>query len=335
MRLKALPFSAAPPHPNPSPWRAVWPRFIFNSRRFWIYQRERFPILSHGLLIAAFSFSAVSYSFLLRGGHGVPAGLSIAVAFLSSFLLFFQLRVADEFKDFEDDARWRPYRPVPRGLVSLTELGWMGGAAAVLQLALAAWISWRLGVLLVLVWIYLGLMTREFFVRDWIVRRPVTYLWTHMLIIPMADFYAPACDWTRGGGGPPRGLFWFLLLSFCNGIALEIGRKIRSPDDEEPGVRTYSVLWGRGRATVAWLVSLAATGACAVAAAGKIDFTWPVVAILFPVLTLAAIFAGRFLREPTTRSAKSIEALSGVWTLCVYFGLGVVPLLVRLSQAIE
>ena len=36
-------------------------------RRWWIYQRERFPVLAHGLLIAAFSSSAVCFSQLLRG----------------------------------------------------------------------------------------------------------------------------------------------------------------------------------------------------------------------------------------------------------------------------
>jgi 4-hydroxybenzoate polyprenyltransferase len=35
--------------------------------RWWIYQHERFPVLNHGLLIAAFSLSAVTFSSLLRG----------------------------------------------------------------------------------------------------------------------------------------------------------------------------------------------------------------------------------------------------------------------------
>ena len=63
---------------------------------------------------------------------GVSAGR------LRDVLLFFlQLRIADEFKDYEDDARYRPYRPVPRGLVSLRELAWVGVGAAAIQLALA------------------------------------------------------------------------------------------------------------------------------------------------------------------------------------------------------
>jgi len=93
------------------------------TNRWQLYQRERFPILTYAPLIAAFSFSAVSVSAFLRG-QGVPAeARGFLVAFISVFLFFLQLRIADEFKDHEDDARFRPYRPVPRGLVTLPELG--------------------------------------------------------------------------------------------------------------------------------------------------------------------------------------------------------------------
>jgi 4-hydroxybenzoate polyprenyltransferase len=102
-------------------------------RRWWIYQRERFPIFAHGALIAAFSFSAVSLSFMLRGQSGWPSGASLLVAFCSSFLFFLQLRIADEFKDFEEDSRFRPYRAVPRGLVSLGELRVLAISTALLQ----------------------------------------------------------------------------------------------------------------------------------------------------------------------------------------------------------
>jgi hypothetical protein len=40
--------------------------------RWWIYQRERFPVGAHGPVILAFSLSAVSYSALLRGTHHLP-----------------------------------------------------------------------------------------------------------------------------------------------------------------------------------------------------------------------------------------------------------------------
>ena len=300
--------------------------------RWWIYQRERFPIFAHGLLIAAFSSSAVSFSWLLRGSEALPSRASWFVAVATAFLLFLQLRIADEFKDFEEDSRYRPYRAVPRGLVRLRELGVVGAASAVVQLALALWLTPRLVPLLAVTWGYLALMTQEFFVRDWIRARPITYLWTHMLILPLTDFYATACDWQGAGAARPAGLFWFIAVSFFNGLALEIGRKIRAPDDEEKGVRTYSHLWGRGQAIGVWLAALVLTATCAVAAAVRIGFVFPVMGVLGAFLVAAIPLAARFVAHPSTRGARLLEHFSGVWTLAVYLSLGIGPLLWKLKK---
>ena len=54
---------------------------------------------------------------------------------------------------------------MPRGLVTLRELAWVGVGAAAMQLALALWLEPSLAWLLGLAWVYLALMTREFFAR--------------------------------------------------------------------------------------------------------------------------------------------------------------------------
>ena len=50
-------------------------------------------------------------------------------------------------------------------------------------------------------WIYLALMTREFFAAAWLKRHPVVYMTSHMVILPLVDLYATACDWGVAGGG--------------------------------------------------------------------------------------------------------------------------------------
>src|SRR5215475_6039252 len=146
------------------------------ANRWWVYQRERFPVLGHGMLIAAFSFSAVCFSALLRGQSDLPPVRACLVAFGSSFLFFLQLRLADEFKDFEEDSRYRPYRAVPRGLVTLRELAWVWAGCIGTQLVLALWLAPRLIILLLLTWTYLGLMSKEFFARRWLKARPAVYM---------------------------------------------------------------------------------------------------------------------------------------------------------------
>ena len=300
---------------------------VAEGNRWWVYQRERFPVLAHGPLVLAFSSSAVCFSHLLRGQNNWPAWSSLGVAFVTCLLFFLGLRIADEFKDIEEDTRYRPYRPVPRGLVTLRELGWVGAGAAAVQLILAACLAPHLIVILLAGWFYLALMSNEFFARDWLKTHPITYLWTHMFIMPIVDLYATACDWVPAGNKlPPPGLFWFLAASFCNGIVIEIGRKIRAPEDEEKGVQTYSFLWGRRVAVLVWLGIMLATATCATLAARRIDFSVPVAMATGIILVIGATAGITFLRSPRPGSGKRFENLAGVWTLVLYLSLGIIPM---------
>ncbi|MEO5912972.1 MAG: UbiA family prenyltransferase [Luteolibacter sp.] len=294
--------------------------------RWWIYQKERFPLLAHGPLIAAFSACAVSFSSLVR--HAPAPGWQMYVtAFGVCLLMFLQLRIADEFKDAGEDARWRPYRPVPRGLVTLKELRMVFILAAILQTALVLALDVRLMIVLAIAWSYLALMSVEFFCRDWLKKRPVIYLLTHMGIMPLVDFFGTACEWLPRGAHAPAGLGWFLAASFFNGIVIEIGRKLRQPEDEEEGVETYSRLWGKQLAAAVWLAALVATATSALLAATAIDFTTPVIVTLSIVLGIAVVYVSLYLERNLL--GKKIEAISAVWTLALYLMLGLVPLLLE------
>ncbi len=299
------------------------------ANRWWVYQRERFPVLAHGPLVAAFSLSAVSFSRLLRGEHTLPGAKATFVAFATALLFFLQLRIADEFKDFEEDSKYRPYRAVPRGLVSLRELGILGAVTAAIQALLALWLEPSLLVVLAMAWAYLALMSKEFFVGEWLKRRHVLYLISHMMIMPLLDLYATACDWWADGARLPAGLIWFLVVSYFNGVNIEIGRKLRAPADEEVGVATYSAIWGRRTAVLVWLGDLLVTAASAAWAAHLIDWLMPMAVTLAVLLATAGAVAVAFLRRPTKGGSKAIEATAGVFTLVMYLMLGVVPLAVR------
>jgi 4-hydroxybenzoate polyprenyltransferase len=286
-------------------------------------------------MILAFSSGAVSFSAMLRAGDGAGASrvrlASIMVAFVVSFLFFFQLRVADEVKDFADDAQWRPYRPVPRGLVTLRELAVLGVLGMAIQLAAVCWLAPRLVLPVLVVWAYMGLMWHEFWAHEALKKRPFTTLWTHMLVIPLIDFFATACDWLAMSGWhrPHIGLVWFLLASFFNGVVFEIGRKIRAPEDEEVGVVTYSRVWGRASASRWWLVSLALTAMFALLAAQHVEAVAIVAVPLLLLSGVALLCARRMAVRPTPGFGKRLEIVSGLWTLTLYLGLGVTPLFLR------
>jgi 4-hydroxybenzoate polyprenyltransferase len=298
--------------------------------RWWTYQKERFPLVAYVPLIAAFSFAAVGYSALGRGPVTGLGWRQTLVAFLTSLMFFLQLRLADEFKDFEDDLRYRPYRPVQRGLVKLGELALVGVACAPLQLLLALWLSMGLLPLLAIVWSYLLLMTKEFFVPRWLKRHPLLYLLSHMVITPLIFLFASACDWTTSGyNRPSKGLLWMMAVGYCNGMVVEIGRKVRAPEDEETGVETYSSLWGRRNAVLVWLAAIVGTAAFAYVAAGAIQVTQLTVSLLLPALLASALAAAYFLAASRRGRGKWIETISGLWALLTYLSLGALPALQR------
>lgn len=296
------------------------------ARRLWIYQAERFPIVKHGLLIAAFSSCGICLSALLRHQPHWPEPKTFIVGFVVLFGLFLHLRIADEFKDAEVDARYRPGRPVPRGLIRLSTLGWVAVVTAAVQVVACLWISPFLVPLLAVVWGYMALMSAEFFAPAWLKARPIVYLLSHMLIMPLVDVWVSACDWLPATGRPPEGLGWFLALSYCNGVVLEIGRKTYAPADERTGVETYSALWGLRPALIVWLAALLTAIGFALALS-RLTGALPVMAVAG---TAAAGLAGWLLlrswRRPDATLTQALEALSGAWVLVCYTGLGAVSL---------
>src|SRR3989449_11090818 len=111
------------------------------------------------------------------------------------------------------------------------------------------------------------LMTKEFFVRDWLRAHASAYLLTHMLIMPMIDAYTTGLDWVVARAHAPPGLFYFLAVTFLNGILIEIGRKIRAPEREREGVDSYTKAWGLKTAPAVWLGGLLGPAGRAAAAA--------------------------------------------------------------------
>lgn len=294
--------------------------------RLWIYQKERFPVFKHGILIASFSFCALCLSSLLRNNITWPNWQVSITAFVCLFLFFLQLRIADEFKDSEDDAKYRPERPVPRGLVSLSELKWLGIISAIIQLFLSYQLYPPLIFVLILVWVYMALMGVEFFIPTWLKNHPLAYLWTHMLIMPLIDLFATACDWLQLSYSPPDGLTWFLVVSFFNGVIIEIGRKTWAPEQEIQGVESYSSCWGIQRAILAWLGAVIAAFVCACVVAMEIGFFFPVFIVLALLALVASSLTLEFIHRPTSKLAKRLDNFSGIWVIGLYFILGIIPL---------
>lgn len=292
------------------------------------YQEERFPLIRYSLLVSAFSASGLSLSVLLTGMQEPLTLPMFIVAFSVTLMLFFQLRVADEHKDYDYDAEHHSDRPVPRGLISLKELRVLAVGAGMLQVFAVLSLNAKLMLPLILAWTYMWLMTKEFFVGEWLRKHPIVYMLTHMCILFFTDLFITSCHFMVADIEPPVTLLYFLGTSFFLGTVIELGRKIRSPLDETTGTDTYSRLWGKETAVKAWLSAMCVSCVFAIATATQIHSGVLALSVLSIALFMCWLGARRFLAISTPATAKRLDTLSGAWTLMTYLMIGLVPLIV-------
>ncbi len=293
----------------------------------WTYQKERFPLAKTGPLLAVFSSASICVSAILAD-RPLPAFGGFVAGFAIAMLLFFQMRVCDEYKDHDDDRRYRPERPIPRGLVSLRQIITLGIISMPLTVIIA-W-GWHPPVLwlLALVWIWLAAMTLEFGAPDWLKARPILYLLSHMAIMPLIDLLLTGIEWMPYSGAA-AGLGLFLALSFVNGCVLEIGRKLWAPDSEIAGVDTYSALWGPQKAARIWVGCVGLSYGLLIGVGFATGALWWSV-ILGGIGAAACLKRARdYHNAPTPKAEKQMDTIAGLWVFACYGIAGFVPVISR------
>lgn len=295
--------------------------------RIWAYQAERFPLNKTVPLLAVFSAASICASATLSGRE-LPGVGAFVVGFVVALSLFFQMRVCDEIKDYEDDLRYRPDRPIQRGLVSMRGVI-IFGLATVPVVLVAVWL-WHAPVLwlLLIVWVWLTAMTFEFGHPAYLKARPVLYLISHMAIMPLIDILLTGLEWVPAGGASHY-LWLFIALSFVNGCVLEIGRKLWAPVNEIAGVDTYSGLWGIGRASRVWIACVALSF-CLLWAIGVVTQSgWLVAPAGVIMLVFCIVRVTSYLRNPSPSAQDRMDSIAGLWVFACYALAGFAPLVVR------
>jgi 4-hydroxybenzoate polyprenyltransferase len=204
------------------------------------YLKERFPIVSLSLfsLITALAINSSSET------HNYIKVFCVALIYL---LFLFHLRVLDEFKDYQYDNENHKDRPIQSGLISLSFIKKIGVINFVLLNFIALLISSPYVFLLCMVsLLYTGLMFKEFFIPDYLRKRPVFYLISHeIVLIPLYLFFYSVIN----------GKLWFFsdfnklslfLYTFIPIILIEIGRKLKHRYSKEGKTTndTYAFIWG-------------------------------------------------------------------------------------------
>ena len=321
---------------------------IQNIKNFKIYLNERFPLGKNSFFVLIFTLSGYIYTSLLYNSkimylftNGVKIGIfqyKIIALFIIVFMFFFQLRITDEFKDYEEDLKYRAYRPVQRGIISLKTLGKTGIVTVIIQIMLAHVIDPEIIYFMIFVWIYMFLMAKEFFIKKWLTKRILIYALSHvvimvfitLVIVEATQYIVPKNIFDvfilqRYRHNIDFALIPLFALNYLNGIVLEIGRKTRRTDEEEYGVQTYSKLWGRKKAVVVLsllfvieylLVILGLTHTY------KEYFFFGGLTLLV-ILIVSIYFMIKFLKKDL--SGKIVEAVSGLWIIFSSMCMGFLP----------
>jgi 4-hydroxybenzoate polyprenyltransferase len=206
------------------------------------YLKERFPLVTYLLLVGAMTSSGL---LLYPRGAASQAGAWI-LAGTGLLLFFFELRLMDEWKDFEKDQIAHPTRPLPRGLIRVDEVRSVVIAGMLAMVGVAAILAAvghsAAGALYLLITLYLGLMFKEFFVGKRLAAMPFFYGVTHQIIlVPLMAL--PVALAHPGRWLEPR-TFWLGITALGGFFTYELCRKL--DPNAHPVLQTYPQVYGRG-----------------------------------------------------------------------------------------
>lgn len=222
---------------------------IGTIRRFYLYQKERFPVLPLilGIVPATFSSSAVFSQN--------PDIVALTSAVAVSFLYLLHVRVIDELRDFEHDVLYHPSRPLQKGVITRRELRYVDLAAMVILLLIAfsAGIIATAVALAMLCYSYLA--GKEFFVGEALRKRFFLYNGLNLVQMLLMQIFVYAIF------APNLPLSMLLLAHFLftavGTLVFEFVRKLKVPGEDGAGKDTYTYYLGFARAHSVYLFLLA------------------------------------------------------------------------------
>lgn len=288
-------------------------------QRIWLYLNEMYPPVP-SFLIAVVSF--YNLFFILEILHG-QTSLEISWASIGGaltlfcFLLF--LRISDELKDLETDRQVFPERLVPSGRVQLKDLKVLMGLSILTMLFLNLFVTGAPLAFAVLFGFGL-LMFHYFFLRALISRSLLLALITHNPSVLLMNFYVMAI-YARAAKIP---LFqsqhiFLAILFWLPGLAWELARKIRAPEDENE-YETYSRIFGYKLATLLPMLALSAHYFMLLSLSYVLHLSW----IFLSLLSLALLFVlgwfARFIQQPKAQTAR-LKPVTEAYMLISALGL--------------
>lgn len=288
-------------------------------KKWYTYQKERFPILIYGsyMLVVVLSVFFITSYFKYQNDFSKDKlqWILIIPMFAVAFLQFLMIRIVDEFKDYEEDCKYRPYRPVPRGLVSLKELGFIFAICAITQLVIS--IVYSNYISLIAVWLFFIVMSKGYFMKKFINKHLLIEVALDELLMPILVIYLIGFidinvlhDF--------QFIYIFLVLTYVIAWIVEIARKIRCKDEEEEGVRTYTAVLGIKNATLLlWGLETTLVGLQLVLLWNK-NLVIPIIPYVF-----ISVINVLFIVKQNRKMAKLVELSANIYIMIVYLSMAI------------
>jgi len=271
-------------------------------KKWYTYQKERFPVPAYGLYILCLTFATFFYNTKMLEVES-SVGIFI-VMFVVAFLQFLMVRIIDEFKDYDEDKKYRPYRPVPRGLIKLQELRVLFVICVLIQLILTLIVNPFSFIFLIVLWIVFILMTKGFFIKKVLDKHILLEVAFDEIMLPVMILYLASFIKID------MSILWrLLLLSYVVSWIIEIARKVRCKKDEEKGVKTYTAVFGIPKATILLSVLELLLTICRLILPGVPLMNWAqiLLLVLFVGIIVVNVF---FIQKKTRKFAKAVEYLA-------------------------
>jgi 4-hydroxybenzoate polyprenyltransferase len=276
----------------------------------WItFTKERFPLLDHTLMIVLF---VGGHLVLVDSIEGFISIKNSVLIFLAIFFFFFKMRLYDEIKDYELDCEINPTRPLPRGLLDLSDMKKGIATCIFLEIVLFSILGLNPLTCISFAIFYSLLMYKEFFIPNIIRPHLTTYAIVHTIVtVPMGIAIISGAT-----GKTPMEMdvkyFYFVLSSWFVFNIFEFGRKTFTTKEERNAVESYSKIFTRHGA-IALVVSMSA---CAVytlfAIEGNISISQSILTVILLIIGLIFSFSD------SEKFGKLYRVFSSVYIIIFY-----------------
>lgn len=205
--------------------------------KFYLYQKDRFPILLLLLSLLPVTLSSAAVVSMAK-----PNSLHLLLALLTSIAYLLHIRIVDEHRDFHHDSTHHKDRPVQTGIISLEELRKIDLIMVFAMLAIAFFSSiYSFGISVVLL-IYTFFAGKEFFLGEKI--RGHFFLYNTVNLVQMFLLQILVYSFFTKTFSIHSLVITHFLFTGVGAVMFEFLRKIKTLDTESTGKDTYTWYFG-------------------------------------------------------------------------------------------